>query len=499
MLIRHGDRGPLSYVRNIASVDCSARHTNVLLNKYRTFLMNTTNAAPIGYLWNRSGPFHNFPLLSAFPKACLLGQLTYNGFAQMLQVGDLMKKVYAHALGLLTKPIPISRLPNATQPQPQNTNEEIIIYSTRYRRTFQSAMALLFAMIPTERWSSLIVRESQSLTFCFSDCSCPRADEIKDSLAKEFSQQFNHNPTVSAVVQWIGTNVMENPTPKMQPAEVKDAVLSLICHNAPLPCRRKGMDLLRYGTQNTNAPTTTKSTTESNDLINIDQDDGNGNGMGNIVGDNLSNRIIELEADTTESTADGCVEASHVEELLSYTQSQGDKEAQHRLTHQQGLLRAYGLLRNIVAHMLKIVSGDKTKFVLYSGHDRTLQYLMSALGLHTHNTNNDDEQFNESNPKLSFFIPYASRMAFEIYKSDTGNGDMAEHYFRVVNNGQDVTRKIDFCEGGRSLRIIKDSRGNRADLCPIENIIRFIHDDYFAIFNATNQKDACIVQKNSEF
>ena len=70
----------------------------------------------------------------------------------------------------------------------------------------------------------------------------------------------------------------------------------------------------------------------------------------------------------------------------------------------------------------------------------------------------------------------------------------------VVFNGHDVTQQIDFCEGGKSLRVTRDSRGNKADLCPIENIIRFLHEDYFGPLNATNFKDACILQqKSNEF
>lgn len=415
----------------------------------------------------------------------------------MLQVGDVMKKVYGNALGLLNKPISMPRSPNSTQPQSLYPTDEIIIYSTRYRRTFQSAMAMMFSFIPTERWLQLSIKESHSLAFCFSDCACPKADEIKDLLAKEFAQQLNHNPTVAAVVQWIGSNIFQNPTPKMQPLEVRDGILSLICHNAPLPCRRNGISQ-SYGRQSDSDQDTSGSTTESNDLINIDQDvDMNSNSLSNNVvnGDSLSNRIIDSDADA-ESASDGCVEASHVEALMAYTQKQGDREAKNYLTRQQGLLRSYGLIRNIVAHMLKIISGDKTKFVLYSGHDRTLQFLMSALGLFSNNNHNNQ---NDGNPKLSYHIPYASRLAFEIYKSDAGNGDLTEYYFRVVANGIDFTRNIEFCEGGRSLRIIKNNRGSKADLCPIENIIRFIHDDYFTSFNVTNQKDACMMQKNSEF
>lgn len=79
LLIRHGDRGPMSHVRGIDSVDCSNNHLNsIAVKKYKTFLSNGTVGAANGqYLWSKSGPFHNFPLLPASPNFCLLGQLTY--------------------------------------------------------------------------------------------------------------------------------------------------------------------------------------------------------------------------------------------------------------------------------------------------------------------------------------------------------------------------------------------------------------------------------------
>lgn len=489
VLTRHGDRGPMAHVRGINTFDCGiGRQNNVLLNKYRTFLLNATTIAPAGhYNYNKNGPFHNFPLLPAFTKTCLLGQLTYNGIAQMLQVGDLLRQVYAHPLGLLNKPITMPKFPNTTQPT--YTPDEVIIYSTRYRRTFQSAMALMYGFLP-ERWLSLNIQESHSLAFCFSDCACPRADQINTMLAKEFAHQLNKHPTISAVVQWIGSNVLQNPTANMQPLEVRDAILSLICHNAPLPCRRTSPDY--FGTTDNNDRSTSPPTTESNDLINIDQDDNTINNVVNVQADSLSNQIIDPDSasDSNEPDVEGCVEASHVAALMSFTQWQGKKEAKHYLSRQQGLLRAYGLIRNIVNYMLRIISSDKVKFVLYSGHDRTFQFLLTALGIYK---TIDKDQL----PTMSYSIPYASRIQFEIYKSDASNGDTTEYYFRVISNGQDITRMIEFCEGGRSLRITKNARGTKADLCPIENIIRFIHDDYFLLFNATNQKDACsIVQKN---
>lgn len=475
LLTRHGDRGPMAHVRGINSVDCSGNrqnHNNVLLNKYKTFLTNSSAAGGQSghYTWNKSGPFHNFPLLPAFPRSCLLGQLTYSGISQLLEVGDVMRQVYGHQLGLLAKPQSVVKSPvTNTSSQPPYPTDEIIIYSTRYRRTFQSAMALMFGFVPVERWSTLNIRESHSLAFCFSDCACPYADQLKDMLSREQSKELSHHPTISAVVQWIGTNLLQNPTPKMHPMEVRDAVLSLICHDASLPCRKNVYVDYRMDDQSSSVSTTEDSV----DLINIDQED-------NIINTNngqreSNNHIVDPESDGPDGEIDGCVEASHVTALLSYTNWQGAKESKSQHAHQQGLLRAYGLMRSIVNFILKIISGDKIKFVFYSGHDRTMQFLIGALGLRT---------------EQSYFIPYATRMAFEIYKSDNANG---EYYFRLIYNGEDVTRNIYFCEGGKSLRISKDSRGNKADLCPVENIIRFIHDDYFASFNATNLKDACAI------
>lgn len=81
LLIRHGDRGPMSHVRGIENVDCSggsARHNNVAINRYTSYLSNGTAGTTSGqYLWSKSGSFHNFPLFPAYPKSCLLGQLTY--------------------------------------------------------------------------------------------------------------------------------------------------------------------------------------------------------------------------------------------------------------------------------------------------------------------------------------------------------------------------------------------------------------------------------------
>jgi len=61
-----------------------------------------------------------------------------------------------------------------------------------------------------------------------------------------------------------------------------------------------------------------------------------------------------------------------------------------------------------------------------------MQYLTAALGIIT---------------SQGQTIAYASRLAFEVYRSEAHT----DYYFRVVYNGKDVTQQIDFCEGGQIL------------------------------------------------
>lgn len=187
-----------------------------------------------------------------------------------------------------------------------------------------------------------------------------------------------------------------------------------------------------------------------------------------------------------------CIQPTHIAHLMSHTLRLRLTEQRHADHRRRGLLRAYGLLRHLVANMLRMVSGARSKFVLYAGHDRTLEYLLAALGV----TGGDAADSATANAIAdTTFIPYAARLAIEVYRSTT-NGD---HYFRLVYNGRDVTPLVLVCAGGRSLRVPRASRrGGRAALCPIENIVRFVHDDYFAPFNTTNFRDACQVQLKTQ-
>ena len=181
-----------------------------------------------------------------------------------------------------------------------------------------------------------------------------------------------------------------------------------------------------------------------------------------------------------------CVKAEHVTGLFTYTEWEARQTVNNPSRRKYGLLRAYGLLRTIVSHMLQIVSESKPKVVLFSGHDKTLEYLAIALGVLS---------------ERAILPHYASRFVIEVYKANPKNENhvASDFYFRVLINGRDVTHTIPFCKNTNfysasyysdrsddSESVRKESR-----LCPIEAIIRQLHDDYFLPFNATNFKDAC--------
>jgi len=95
------------------------------------------------------------------------------------------------------------------------------------------------------------------------------------------------------------------------------------------------------------------------------------------------------------------------------------------------------------------------KFVLYSGHDSTIEPLAAAIGVS-----------NGAWPR------YASRLVFELYvpTKEAGSDTMAG--IRVLHNGKDVTRRVSFC---------KDAASNVAfSICPLKAFLDFVNDRQFA-------------------
>lgn len=200
---------------------------------------------------------------------------------------------------------------------------------------------------------------------------------------------------------------------------------------------------------------------------------------------------------TPENKEEFCIKKENVMSVFAYLEWSYRQEFKNINNRRRGLLIAYGLIHNIVQNMIRIISENRPKFVVYSGHDKTLQALMLALGLNSHKHYN---------------IHYASRMIFEVYRKKDLRDEFKftkrkavaqDFYFRAVYNGDDVTNKLSFCKNRQNIVMkvndpIDDVKTYNTYLCPIENIVRFIHDDFFSGFNLSNFKDACATYGNSK-
>ncbi|KAG5314441.1 PXYP1 phosphatase, partial [Pseudoatta argentina] len=415
IFIRHGDRGPLTHIRNISSINCGGELST--LTELETIYENYVNFVQNASSYSRAawaqflGPFHGLPVLPANARDCRIGQLTTLGILQLLKTGIALRNAYYHRLNL----------GNGT-----SFGKDVIVYSTTYRRTVQSAVALLYALFENDGFQSLArisLQESQSYAFCSNECACPAAEKFLKQHSKETSNHLKSHPAVGELIKQAASAVFELPDQAQtcDPNTLRDALLTYVCHGASLPC-------------------------------------------------------ADLDSQRT------CVKSDQVTGLFAYTDWESKQDAKSSSRNKYGLLKAYGMLRGIVTFLLRIISEARPKIVLYSGHDKTLEYLATALGIVS-----------------DVATHYASRLVIEVYKINPRNDNRlaSDFYFRIIANGRDLTPKVPFCRNANTY-VSDDGEfmsKKSVKLCPIENIVRQLHDDYFVPFNATNFKDACSSHK----
>ncbi|CAB3384396.1 Hypothetical predicted protein [Cloeon dipterum] len=369
VVFRHGLRGPLVHLRNASALHCAQPPTPP----------PWANMSKAPGFTQMLGAFHSFPLA---PTECSgLGQLTPRGAAQLERLGAALRVAYSERLALN----------DASRGAP------VALLATRYRRTLQSAVALLHGLLAPLALPRLVqpFQEAPSVFFCFADCACAAAERLRRTIEAEAAAALRSHPAVTrlaaAAAPFDGV-----ATPKA----VLDALLVTSCH-----------------------------------------------GSANAAAGPLA-AYLEWEARRL---------AARFKPLA--------------------LLRAHPLLRHLGAQLLRFVATPTPRLVLYAGHDRTLQYVAAALGLNT--------------PDAAL-PPFAARLVIELYRKGMG----ADFFFRLLLNGRDVTSSLSFCRSGLVVyEGVWGAKGQRvgvaASLCPLESIVRFLHDDYFAPFNATNAKDAC--------
>ncbi|KAJ2945469.1 hypothetical protein O0L34_g282 [Tuta absoluta] len=540
VVTRHGDRGPLTHLRGGDKLPCDLEPNSSLLKSYEEFVANASVSGR-AYWVSGPGPFHNFPSLP--PRAsgthCALGQLTPRGLLQMLTVGVILRDAYGEQLNL-----------NFEKTGKKDTGDAII-YSTRYRRTFQSLVGVVWGFLGAPGGALAgAARESHSVAFCARDCACSKHHALNKKISSQARNRLESHPAIKELVTKLSRVLFESQ--EHVDAEVtRDALLAYMCHDAPFPCHQKEPKKLTKRVKRFR-----RDTIQARNVLEIDIDtlnmeldyinnqdlDSVGRKARDIFGKYYDKAPLDFDAqmerekllyyqqryidnadayedvvivkknldadfnfpndarmdtdfdedyrEPTDAPEDFCIRKEHIMSLFAYLEWSYRQEVKNVHNRRRGLLVAYGLIHNIVQNMIRMISENKPKFVLYSGHDKTQQALILALGL------NNYQHYN---------IPYASRMIFEVHRKKDLRDEFKftkrkaiaqDFYFRVVYNGEDITNKLSFCKNKHIIAMkvhhpVDDLLIYNTYLCPIENIVRFIHDDYFSVFNATNFKDAC--------
>ncbi|KAA0189236.1 hypothetical protein HAZT_HAZT001638 [Hyalella azteca] len=402
--IRHGDRGPLMSVRNLSHINCS--HRSYMSGAYKNFVSAVMNASRSSDFASFAGSFSKYPVLPSLYH-CSAAHLTPVGVVQHLKLGKVLKEIYINNLNLFSHPWEI---------------DDVVIHSTKFRRTYQSALAFLHGFLPKFDVSQLRVVEGRSVSFCNNNCRCDRLALLDEKYDQERKMFRNSHPGVMDLLERLSAIVKEGPgAPDItHPGAMRDALLVYACHGHALPC------------------------------------------VGGV-----------------------CVQAEDVSSIISYEEWER-RQKKSKAKHKASKLRAYGLLKDIAQTMDTMMRDGKPKFVLYSGHDKTLNYLLDSLSLPAYQLPN-----------------YASRIIFEVYKNSSfkSTSEMYRNsfYFRIIYNGKDITKFLPFC----SVKIISHYTSannvlNAVNLCPITSFDNFLRaSNYFAVFNATNFKSACTLEKTS--
>ena len=297
---------------------------------------------------------------------CKSNQLTGLGAIQHLKIGEHFANVYKD----LMKDI---------------DEQGIKVYSTKYPRTQQSFLALIYGLLPTFNFGKLNVTFSLSFSFCSAHmsskkCRCPKLTSLSRKVEKGYAQYQEKLTTV----EYIKANVAKafNLSPWALPDVdiVSDFLKVYICHLGQLPCSR------------------------------VNKRD--------------------------------CVTWETIEKMWEYLDGTGAHMSQLPTVKSLRRLTIHPLLVGIYRRMNDVIAGkSRFRFVLYSGHEATLVSLASILGV-----------YHGALPR------FAARIVFELYQGSEGH-----FYVRILQDGQDVTRHVRFCQGS-----LKD------ELCPFERFKQFV-------------------------
>ncbi|ELU13270.1 hypothetical protein CAPTEDRAFT_146243 [Capitella teleta] len=287
--------------------------------------------------------------------------------------------------------------------------EAVLVKSTKYSRNFQSAIAFMHGFLPDTPPTLLNMEKVDNVSFCSINsghpCQCAASEKFKDIFPARFRQLGNNIRTSRRIIP-VYDNLSKvfgvDPEAILPPSHNMDIFMAHVCHATPLSGNR---------------------------------------------GQCLASRTVRNLYDAL---------------------SENGQEALKDSNYLRGVrLNMQPLLYEIAERMIKQTAKQTKplKFVLYSGHDTTIEPLAAALGFSS-----------------GIWARYASRIVFELYHNTLSP---AKQYVRVLYNGRVVTDLMPFCRNSDQIE--------RSGLCPLRQLVNFVRMGNMRDLGARDYEEACAV------
>ncbi|KAK2163065.1 hypothetical protein LSH36_86g03000 [Paralvinella palmiformis] len=284
--------------------------------------------------------------------------------------------------------------------------DQIMVRSTTKSRTFQSVLALLMGLMGELNLQHLQLEEAMNNSMCGVNtgypCACLATEELVDLFSSTYHQldpQMMLQPKVQKAYSQLA-KVLDITTNNLpRPSHIMDVSMIHYCHHLPLPHR---------STQ------CIQPWVVSNIFDAVNQ-----NGRDQHLDKNLL-KIVRLKL-----------------QPLLY-------EIAHRMS-------------------MQLAGTTPLKFVIYSGHDSTVEPLANALGFSSGN-----------------WPRYAARIVMELYKrskDDTG-------YIRILYDGKPVTEQVTFCQHHHFA-------DDEHSLCSLQYFLDFVDHGNLKELNEESYEKAC--------
>ncbi len=271
--------------------------------------------------------------------------------------------------------------------------DQVLIRCTTWSRTFQSAMALMFGFLPEFEITKMNIESAEDNSMCTKNsplpCRCASIKDYYDVFSNNWRQRSPHVMT-KAKLKTAYVNIAEvlgvASGSLPPPSHIMDVFMIHFCHKQPLPF---------YGSQ--------------------------------------------------------CVKPSDVGGVYDSVMENGREQVKDPILHCIVRLKLLPLMLEIAKRMSDQLQGDSTspRFVLYSGHDSTVEPLANAFGFST-----------------GIWARYAARIVLELYSKEETTGKTG--FIRVLFDGRVVTQDVIFCR--------ENMANGKYGLCPLQSFLDFTSD-----------------------